>query len=128
MSQRVLLPVVICGGVIVASLRAWSPVPVQSGVVSTVAPLALLALATFASEDAACIGAGTLVAQGHVGFAAAVVACGTGIFVGDVGLFFAGRLLGRRILGCWPFRRVISASSLAASATWLDARGTRSSS
>jgi membrane protein DedA with SNARE-associated domain len=125
MSQRALLPVLICLGVIVASQLVWasSPLPHPTEAIPALAPLVLLALATFASEDAACVGAGALVAEGHLGLVAAVFACGAGIFVGDVGLFFAGRLLGRRILYCRPFRRVISPSSLAASASWLDARG-----
>src|SRR5829696_668379 len=83
----------------------------------------LLALATFGSEDAACVAAGVLVAQGRIGIAGAVLGCAAGIFVGDVGLFAAGRIIGRRIIARWPFKRMISPASLAAASASLNASG-----
>jgi len=50
-----------------------------------------LALATYASEDLACIAAGLLVADGRIGFVEASVACFIGIWTGDMLLVFAGR-------------------------------------
>jgi membrane protein DedA with SNARE-associated domain len=50
-----------------------------------------LALATYASEDLACIAAGLLVADGRIGFVEASAACFVGIWTGDMLLVFAGR-------------------------------------
>ena len=62
--------------------------------------LALVALAgaTLVSEDLACIAAGLLVAAGKLAFGPAVAACFAGIFIGDLLLVGAGRVLGR---GAW---------------------------
>ncbi|MEQ1632229.1 MAG: VTT domain-containing protein [Planctomycetota bacterium] len=60
----------------------------------TFLPVALF-VATFASEDLACITAGLLVARGDVSFEVAVLACGGGIFVGDLLLYVLGRLAAR---------------------------------
>lgn len=54
-----------------------------------------LAAGTLISEDLACIAAGTLIAAGHLGFFEGAAACSLGIFLGDIGLFLAGRFLGR---------------------------------
>jgi pimeloyl-ACP methyl ester carboxylesterase/membrane protein DedA with SNARE-associated domain len=95
------------------------------GPVAVVVLMALLALATFASEDLACISGGMLVAHGQLGFAAAVAGCAAGILAGDLGLFFAGRLVGRPIVTWWPVRNWLTPSRLATSAAWIDAHGTR---
>ena len=51
-----------------------------------------LALATFVSEDLACVAAGLLVARGEITPAAALAGCGIGIWVGDLGLWVLGRV------------------------------------
>lgn len=53
--------------------------------------LVALALATYASEDLACIAAGLLVAAGRVGFVEASAACFVGIWTGDMLLVLVGR-------------------------------------
>jgi membrane protein DedA with SNARE-associated domain len=50
-----------------------------------------LFLATFASEDLACVTAGALIASGRLAPLPAIAACAIGIVVGDVGLWAAGR-------------------------------------
>lgn len=55
-----------------------------------------LAGSTFVSEDLTCIAAGALVAQGAVTPVEAVAACSAGIFLGDLALYFCGRVLGLR--------------------------------
>jgi membrane protein DedA with SNARE-associated domain len=82
------------------------------------AALILLGLATFASEDLACIGAGALVASGELGFVPATAACGAGIFAGDLGLFFLGRTLGRVALRKW-----VEPAALDRAAGWLARNG-----
>jgi membrane protein DedA with SNARE-associated domain len=64
-------------------------------------PLGLF-FATFASEDLACITAGLLVARGELSFVPATIACGAGIFVGDLGLYLLGRLAARGLCR-WPW-------------------------
>jgi len=60
-----------------------------------------LFVGTFLSEDLACITAGLLIQRGDVGAAPAILACTLGIFVGDIGLWGAGRVFGRAALA-WP--------------------------
>lgn len=84
--------------------------------------LVLLALSTLASEDLACIAAGLLVARGSLGFFEATVACGTGIFLGDLMLYFAGRL-GRSGVHRAPLRWFVKPKALERSQRWFARRG-----
>lgn len=65
-------------------------------------PIATLILATFVSEDLACVAAGLLVQRGRIDLTAGILACTFGIFAGDVGLWGLGRVFGRATLG-WPW-------------------------
>jgi membrane protein DedA with SNARE-associated domain len=86
------------------------------------AALAGLAAGTLLSEDLTSIGAGLLVRDGQLGALPAVAACTAGVYVGDLGLWLAGRLLGPRLLNiAWLARRVDPAA-LDALTTRLDAR------
>lgn len=60
-----------------------------------------IVVGTFASEDLTCIATGLLIQRGEIGVTAGVLACTTGIFVGDLGLFAAGRVFGHATLA-WP--------------------------
>lgn len=84
---------------------------------------ALLFLATFVSEDAACIAAGSAAASGRIGLATAVAACMLGIFAGDMLLYAIGRSAGPRILASGIVRRFATESRIAKAATWLAANG-----
>ncbi|MGE0812644.1 MAG: hypothetical protein AB7O28_09050 [Vicinamibacterales bacterium] len=66
-----------------------------------------LAAATLASEDATALAAGWLVRQGTLSPIVAVAACAAGIWLGDVGLWLAGRALAR-VDACrhWAARRL----------------------
>jgi pimeloyl-ACP methyl ester carboxylesterase/membrane protein DedA with SNARE-associated domain len=69
--------------------------------------LGALVAATFVSEDLTCIAAGLLARTGRIDLFVAVLGCFLGIFVSDVGLWLAGRLVGRRVLRWgWVARRV----------------------
>lgn len=83
----------------------------------------LLALATFVSEDLACISAGLLVADGRLGLIAASGACFAGIFVGDMGLYLLGRLLGRPALGRRPLSWVVSEDAVERASRWFERKG-----
>ena len=84
-----------------------------------------LAVATLASEDLTCIASGLLVARGQLSFAAAATACYVGIFLGDLLLIYAGRLLGEGAIRRRPLSRWIRPESLARSERWFLERGTR---
>ena len=85
--------------------------------------LVLIALATLASEDLTCIGAGLLVATGRIGFVPATAACFTGILVGDVSAFFAGRVFGRAVLARAPMKWMVTAEQLERASVWFRERG-----
>ena len=82
----------------------------------------LLAFATLVSEDLACLAAGLLVARGSLDFVTASLACGLGIFLGDLGLYALGRL-GRPWLHRAPLRWFVAPRSVARSEKWFDRRG-----
>ena len=71
---------------------------------------ALLAAATLVSEDLTCVAAGLLASHGKISLPAAMLACLVGIFVGDLLLVLAGRLLGPRIVERAPFRTGLAAA------------------
>lgn len=76
--------------------------------------------ATFVSEDAACILAGTAAANGRIGFAAALAACFFGIFVGDLLLFGVGRFAGARVFDNRFVRKFVSPRSVQRASEWLE--------
>ena len=83
----------------------------------------LIAVATLVSEDATCIAAGLLVAQGTIGFVPATLACLIGIVGGDCMLFFIGRFVSAPLLTRRPFRWFISKDALDNASEWLEKRG-----
>jgi membrane protein DedA with SNARE-associated domain len=86
------------------------------------ASLAGLALGTLLSEDLTSIGAGLLVRDGHLNAAPAVAACAAGVYLGDLGLWLAGRIVGRRLLSLRWLERRLDAAALEALSGKLDAR------
>src|SRR5262249_15923674 len=63
--------------------------------------LIAIVLGTFVSEDVTSIATGLLIKQGALPAWRGIAACALGIYLGDLGLWIAGRLLGSRALG-WP--------------------------
>ena len=84
---------------------------------------ALLAFATLISEDLTCIWAGVMVAEGRISFALATIACLAGIFVGDLLLFLAGRLIGKVGLSRAPLKWFVRESDVARGSQWFRRRG-----
>ena len=82
-----------------------------------------LVVGTFISEDAACLAAGTLVSAGHVTFGFSVAACFVGIFIGDMGLYIIGRLLGKNLFESRFSRRLVSDDRRERATEWLNANG-----
>ena len=83
----------------------------------------IIALATWISEDLACIGAGLLAAQGSISFAAAVTAAFAGILTGDMLLFLCGKWLGRPALARAPLKWFLKEEVVSRSAQWFQDRG-----
>ena len=90
---------------------------------SGAAILALIFFGTFVSEDAACVFAGTLAANGRIALSAAITAAFLGIVVGDVLLYFAGRIFGGAVLGSKYVSRFVSRAAIERSSAWLNDRG-----
>jgi len=66
-----------------------------------------IALSTLVSEDLASIGAGLLARDGHVSLPSAVGACIVGVYMGDLGLWGLGFLIGRHMVRPpWPFHSI----------------------
>lgn len=84
---------------------------------------ALLALATFVSEDLTCIWAGVMIAEGRIGFAFGTLACLIGIFLGDMLLFLAGRVIGRPALIHPPLKWFVRETDVARGSEWFRRRG-----
>ncbi|NNE69554.1 MAG: alpha/beta fold hydrolase [Rhodothermales bacterium] len=87
--------------------------------------MVLVAVATFASEDLASIGSGLMAARGTFTFLQATIAALLGIVIGDVGLYVAGRWLGRPMLARAPFRWFVSSEKLLVGEKWFDEKGIR---
>ncbi|MFN0244762.1 MAG: alpha/beta fold hydrolase [Planctomycetota bacterium] len=87
--------------------------------------LALIVLATFVSEDLTCIATGLLVADGRLGFVPGTLACLTGLVLGDLGLFAAGRIFGRAAAARAPLKWFVSDARLERASAWFRARGLR---
>jgi len=85
----------------------------------------LLAGATLVSEDLTCITAGLMVSRGIIGFWTATAACFTGIFVGDLLVFYAGRSLGRAVLHRAPVRWFITPEAVLWSSQWIGRQGAK---
>lgn len=108
---------------------AAAAVPFDPRAIAPAAGFALLLLAfglvaaTWVSEDLTCIAAGLLVAQGRLDFWPAATACLIGITSGDVGLFLAGRWLGRPAVKRAPLRWVVSEWRVERASAWFERRG-----
>ena len=83
----------------------------------------LIAAATLVSEDLACIGAGLAVAAGRIDFMSATLACLAGIYIGDIGLYWLGRGLGRPALRVPPLKWMLDADSIDRSSRWMTRNG-----
>ena len=82
--------------------------------------LAGLVAGTLVSEDLTCVAAGVLILEGRIDPFAAVAACAAGIWIGDLGLWAAGRVLGARVLTWRRVRRHVPGDRVARFAEWFD--------
>ncbi len=84
--------------------------------------LALIAAATFVSEDLTCIGTGLLVARGSLPWFPGMMACLVGIWIGDLLLYAAGRFIGRPVVRTTPLRWFVRAEALDRACSWFTKR------
>jgi len=84
--------------------------------------LAIIA-ATFVSEDLTCVAAGLAAASGRISAFDALGAAGVGIWLGDLGLFLAGKWIGKPALRRAPFKWFIHDEDVQRSAEWFAERG-----
>ncbi len=96
-----------------------------TGLVETSAPVIVVSLffLTFVSEDAACVGAGALAGHGRLSFATAILTCFAGIVVGDIALYWIGRMSGKGLLKNRYAARFISSGSVLRAGAWLEKTG-----
>ncbi len=83
----------------------------------------IIIVSTFISEDLTCLTAGTLVSQGKMSFLLAVFACSFGIFIGDILLFWTGRIFGRKALKIKFIARMFSENAILKSSLLLEKYG-----
>ena len=98
--------------------------PISSGLAAEWLPLVKAAgffCATFVLEDAAAIGAGLLLAAGHISWPVAFVSCFLGIWSGDAGLYALARFAGRNWFEKSPFNK--HAAKVTRSENWFRERG-----
>lgn len=109
---------------VAAAARPFDPraLPRAAGLTLAII-LLLIAAATLVSEDLACIATGLLVGRGTIGFAAGTSACFAGIVIGDLGLYAAGRILGRAAVRRAPLRWFISDAAIDRSSAWFGRHG-----
>ena len=87
----------------------------------TVGLVVSLVVGTFVSEDLTCVLAGLLILEGRLEPVTAIAACGLGIWIGDLGLWSVGRVVGARILA-WPrVARHLTPARSARFAEWFEA-------
>jgi membrane protein DedA with SNARE-associated domain len=87
-----------------------------------IATLAGLALSTLISEDLASISAGLLVREQQLPLMHAVAACVIGVYLGDLGLWWTGRLAGRGVLALPRLTHVLRAGRPASLIARMDVR------
>src|SRR5918995_1801199 len=85
------------------------------------AQLLAIVLGTLVWEDLRAITAGLLIQRGELSAVTAVIACGLGIYVGDLGLWLIGRGLGSRVLHWSPVAALQPAGRVQRFGTWFDA-------
>ena len=87
--------------------------------------MSLLAVATFGSEDLACISGGLLASRRVISFATTVGGCLVGIFVGDILLFLLGRWGGNRLRKIPLIARRIDNALVDAGREWVEAHAAK---
>ena len=83
----------------------------------------ILAASTLVSEDLTTISAGVLASQGSIHLVTALLACFTGIFVGDGLLYLVGLVVGKPALKLPILRDMLTEEKVQACAEWFEKNG-----
>jgi membrane protein DedA with SNARE-associated domain len=106
-----------------ASLAVPAEVVKLSDGMSTGGIILALITATFISEDLTCIAAGLLIREGALESWVGIAGCTTGIFVGDLALWLAGRLA-MVAAARWPWLAArLPQDRLMQAGEWFDSHG-----
>lgn len=111
-----------------ADQPAESLLPIQLKLDRAMGPwlqTAALAASTTASEDMTCIAAGLLARDQQIDIFVAILGCFIGIYLGDLGLWLIGRIMGRRAMRWGWVARKLPQSRMDAWGHWFDRRGAR---
>ena len=99
------------------------PLPVDLQLEKTTNPwwkMVLIIFGTFVSEDLTCISVGLSINRIDLDPVLGLIGCFLGIFFGDIGLWLAGRFLGRRLMR-WPWiAKRLPTRQLDQLGRWLD--------
>ncbi|MCR9142809.1 MAG: alpha/beta fold hydrolase [bacterium] len=87
------------------------------------AKLGAIIAATFVSEDLTCISAGLLIRANRLDLFTGLLACFIGIFLGDLGLYLMGRLVGLGLLRSERVTKLLPPDALAKLAARFDREG-----
>ena len=99
-------------------------IPLQvDSLIAPVLQVAVIMLATFGSEDLTCIAVGLLIGSGQLDILVGLSGCFLGIFVGDLGLWLIGFLIGLGLLRMTLVRRVVPLQRREVLRQWIDQRG-----
>src|SRR5437868_923763 len=81
--------------------------PTSADMTRALTQIVALAGGTLVSEDLTCVAAGQLVHLNRIHTLVAITGCVVGIYAGDLGLWLAGRTVGRQALRwSWLRRRI----------------------
>ena len=107
------------------SAITWQSLATSIGSNSAWMVIFVLASATLASEDMTCIVAGLLVSTGELSFVIAVFGCAIGIFIGDMGLFLIGKIIGQPLVKIRPFSWMVHQEDLDKGKQWIEDKGAK---
>lgn len=82
-----------------------------------------IVLGTFVSEDLTCVAAGLAAATGRISGLDAIGAAALGIWLGDLGLYLAGKFIGKPALARAPLRWFVHEEGVQQSAQWFKSKG-----
>ncbi|MEM9414287.1 MAG: alpha/beta fold hydrolase [Planctomycetota bacterium] len=85
--------------------------------------IGVIILGTFILEDPTSIAVGLFIKAGQIDFFLGTFAVLTGIFLGDLGLYMIGFVLGRRALKWKPVARFVPTRQVDALGAWFDQKG-----
>jgi membrane protein DedA with SNARE-associated domain len=110
-------------GCVFVSLGEFVPVLPSSAILGHWPVFSAIVLGTFASEDLTSVSVGLLIRAGQIDWFVGLFACFFGIYLGDLGLWLIGRMMGTGLLRWSWVRQRLPAERLHQLGRWFDRRG-----